>query len=244
MSLDDVSLIALGIFVIAVLYSSVGHGGASGYWAILSLFGVAAKVVKPTALSLNIIVSPLAAWQFWRAGYFRWELFWPFALLSMPLAFLGGRWELPVPVLKMLMGVVLLGSALRFLIRPAAESDTHPPSRSVAIAVGGVLGMLSGLTGTGGGIFLTPLIIVMRWAPPKHASAASALFILLNSAAGLLGNLSKGAPLPTFAISLGAAALIGGSIGSYYGSQRFSHTIIRKVLATVLTIAGFKLIFV
>jgi uncharacterized membrane protein YfcA len=234
--------LALGVLVIAFLYSSVGHAGASGYIAVMTLFGLAPEVIKPTALVLNILVASLGTWQFHRAGHFRWQLFWPFALLAVPAAFIGGYWNLPAHLFKIVIGVVLVLSAVRFLWDPREAPQTKRPKLSVALISGGLLGLLAGLTGTGGGIFLTPLMILMRWAPTKTASATSVVFILLNSIAGLLGNLTATNSFPAMAIVLVIAALIGGSIGSYFGSQRFSPVIIKRLLAAVLIIAGLKLI--
>jgi uncharacterized membrane protein YfcA len=241
--IEHLLFITIGVLIVAFLYSSVGHAGASGYIAVMSLFGVAPEAIKPTALALNILVACLGTYQFWRAGHFSWKLFWPFAILSVPLAFLGGFKNLPTAVFNKLVGVVLLFSAARFLIHPPEESETHEPPRPVAIGVGGGLGLLSGLTGTGGGIFLTPLVIFMRWAPTKTASAISAAFILVNSIAGLYGNLSATKAFPSFAWPLAAAALVGGFAGSYLGSQRFPAATIKRLLAVVLVIAGLKLLF-
>ena len=241
--MEYLPFIAVGVLIIAFLYSSVGHAGASGYIAVMSLFGLAPATIKPTALVLNILVACLGTWQFRRAGYFSWKLFWPFALLSIPLAFLGGYLNLPAHIFKVIVGIVLLFSALRFISHRSEDAEPHEPSRPVAVAVGGGLGLLAGLTGTGGGIFLTPLMIFMRWARTKTASAVSALFILVNSVAGLLGNLSATRKLPAFALILVVAAALGGAAGSHLGSRRFSHTVIKRMLAVVLIIAGVKLIF-
>ncbi|TAL22476.1 MAG: sulfite exporter TauE/SafE family protein [Nitrospirae bacterium] len=241
--MEYLPFIAVGVLIIAFLYSSVGHAGASGYIAVMSLFGLAPATIKPTALVLNILVACLGTWQFRRAGYFSWKLFWPFALLSIPLAFLGGYLNLPAHIFKVIVGIVLLFSALRFISHGSEDAEPHEPSRPVAVAVGGGLGLLAGLTGTGGGIFLTPLMIFMRWARTKTASAVSALFILVNSVAGLLGNLSATRKLPAFALILVVAAALGGAAGSHLGSRRFSHTVIKRMLAVVLIIAGVKLIF-
>ncbi len=244
MTPEQLPLLAAAIFVVAFLYSSVGHAGASGYIAVMSLYGLAPDVIRPTALVLNILVASIGSWQFWRAGHFEARLFWPFALLSVPLAFAGGYANLPSHVFKVIVGIVLLFSAARFLIRStAADEAVGAPSRPLAIAIGGGLGLLSGLTGTGGGIFLTPLLLFMRWARTKTAAAVSALFILVNSAAGLLGNLSSTKQFPPLATALAVAAIAGGSIGSYFGSQRLPHTAIKRLLALVLLIAGYKLIF-
>jgi uncharacterized membrane protein YfcA len=243
MTPEQLSFLTIAIFIVAFLYSCVGHAGASGYIAVMSLFSLAPTVIKPTALILNILVACIGTWQFWRAGHFSWRLFWPFAVLAIPMAFLGGYINLPTHVFKVIVGLVLLFSAAGFLFRPTEDSVAEKPSRFVAIPVGAGLGLLSGLTGTGGGIFLTPLLLFMRWARAKQAAAVSALFILVNSASGLLGNLSSTKRFPSFAIVLAIAAVIGGSTGSYLGSRRFEHTTIKRLLAVVLLIAGLKLIF-
>jgi hypothetical protein len=243
MTPEYLAALTLGILVIAFLYSSVGHAGASGYIAVMSLLSVAPDAIKPTALVLNILVASIGAWQFWRAGHFSWKLFWPFALLSVPLAFVGGYINLPTHLFKILLGVVLLYSAARFLLRPPPEQELKAPPRSLALVTGGAIGLMSGLTGTGGGIFLTPLMLMAHWARVKTAAAVSALFILVNSIAGLLGNISSTRQFPTFALILVAAAGVGGSLGSYFGSRRFDPAVIKKLLAVVLVIAGTKLIF-
>ena len=242
MSPELLLALTAGVFVIALLYSSVGHAGASGYIAVMSLLSLAPAVIKPTALTLNILVASIGAWQFWRAGHFRWALFWPFALLSFPLAFLGGYLNLPTQVFKILVGVVLLFSAVRLLAKPPAESEPHDPPRVAAIGAGAGMGLLAGLTGTGGGIFLTPLLLFMHWARAKQAAAVSALFILVNSISGLLGNIGATKTFPTFALVLLVAAGAGGAIGSYFGSRRFDPVVIKRLLAIVLLIAGAKLI--
>lgn len=243
MPVESLLLLTTGVFVIALLYSSVGHAGASGYIAVMTLLGLAPAEIKPIALALNILVASIASWQFWRAGYFSWKLLWPFALLSVPFAFLGGNLNLPTQVFKVIVGIVLLISAAQFLLRPPSEGESHAPARPLAMGVGAGLGLLSGLTGTGGGIFLTPLLIFMRWAKTKSASATSAVFILLNSVSGLLGNFSATRTFPEFGLSLLVAAGIGGAIGSYFGSRKLQPLAIKRLLAAVLAIAGLKLVF-
>jgi uncharacterized membrane protein YfcA len=238
---DLLLALTAGVFVIALLYSAVGHAGASGYIAVMSLLGLAPEVIKPTALTLNILVAAIGAWQFWRAGHFSWRLFWPFALLSAPFAFLGGYLDLPTHYFKLLVGIVLLFSAVILLTRPPAETEPRAPSRIASFGTGAGLGLLSGLTGTGGGIFLTPLLLFMHWARTKQAAAVSALFILVNSATGLAGNISSTRQFPGFALVLLAAVACGGAIGSYFGSRRFEPTLIKRLLAVVLLIAGAKL---
>ncbi len=235
-------LLFLAIGVIALLYSSVGHAGASGYIATMTLFGIAPIVIRPTALVLNILVASIGT-LFWRAGYFSWNLFWPFALLSIPAAYLGGYLQPSASVLKILIGVVLLLSAARLLVRRSDPQKTSPPSQPVAISVGAALGFLAGLTGTGGGIFLTPVLLFCRWAHIRQAAAVSALFIWVNSIAGLVGYFTKVRTIPSLGFVLAAAAIIGGIIGSHLGSRRFAVRVISLCLATVLVIAGIKLIF-
>ena len=243
MSGISVTLLCLGIALIAFLYSSVGHAGASGYIATMTLFGLAAPVIRPTALVLNILVAIVGSFQFWRAGYFSWKLFWPFALLSVPAAYAGGYLQPSAGLLRILIGVVLLFSAARLFFRKTDPPQTAPPAKPVAIGVGAGLGFLSGLTGTGGGIFLTPLMLFCRWAVIRQAAAISALFILVNSTGGLVGYFSAKHSLPALGMYLAIPAIIGGTIGSYLGSRRLPARGIASLLATVLTIAGIKLIF-
>lgn len=227
----------------AFLYSSVGHAGASGYIAVMVLFGFVASVIKPTALILNILVACIGTFQFWRAGHFAWSLFWPFALFSAPAAFLGGYLHLPSAIFRPLVGVVLWFSAIRLFFRRGDPAEVSPPARPVAMGVGAGIGLLSGLTGTGGGIFLTPLLLFCRWANTRPAAAVSALFILVNSIAGLGGYFSSGQPIPAFAWVLAIVAVAGGTVGSYLGSRRLPVRAIQFLLAAVLIIAGSKLIF-
>src|SRR2546430_15693801 len=177
--------LCLAIAVIAFLYSSVGHAGASGYIATMTLFGLATTVIRPTALVLNILVATIGAFQFWRAGHFDWKLFWPFALLSVPAAYFGGYLQPSASVLKILIGLVLLFSAVRLIFRRFDPPAVISPSPPTAIGVGAGIGFLSRLNGTGGGSFLTPLLLFCRWAHIRQAAAVSALFILVNSVGGL-----------------------------------------------------------
>lgn len=235
-------LLFLAVGVIAFLYSSVGHAGASGYIAVMTLWGLAADVIRPTALVLNILVASIGAFQFWRAGHFSWKLFWPFALLSIPAAYFGGYLQPSAAILRTLIGVVLLFSAARLVFRRSDPPQTIPPTRPMAIGVGAGLGFLSGLTGTGGGIFLTPLLLFCRWAHIRQAAAVSALFILLNSIAGLAGYFTAKHSVPSLGFVLAAAAIAGGTLGSHLGSRRFPSRTISILLAVVLAIAGTKLL--
>jgi hypothetical protein len=243
MTPDILFPLCAAIFVVAFLYSSVGHAGASGYIAVMTLLGLTSAVIRPAALVLNIFVATITAWQFRRAGHFSWRLFWPFALGAMPLAFWGGKINLPAAGFKILIGLVLLFSAVRFWWKPADPESTKNPSEILSVIAGALLGLLAGLTGTGGGIFLTPLLLINRWATTKIAAGVSALFILVVSLAGLLGQFVATRQVPTFSLPLAVAAALGGALGSYLGSQRFAPEAIKRLLAVVLVIAGYKLLF-
>jgi uncharacterized membrane protein YfcA len=233
----------LAVGVIAFLYSSVCHAGASGYIAVMALWGLAPIIIRPTALVLNILVASIGACQFWRAGHFDWRIFWHFALLSIPAAYVGGYLQLSAAVLKTLIGVVLLFSTGRLIFRRGDPPSVAPPTPPIAIGTGAAIGFLSGLTGTGGGIFLTPILLFFKWAHIRQAAATSALFILVNSIAGLVGYFMANRSIPSLGAILAAAAVIGGTLGSHLGSRRFPVPTISLLLATVLLIAGAKLIF-
>jgi uncharacterized protein len=245
MSTLDTSLMTGLIFLAAVLYSSVGHAGASAYLAAMALFGLAPEVMKPTALCLNILVATIGTVRFYRAGHFSWKLFWPFALGSIPLAFLGGAIRVPGTLYKNILGAVLLYAAVRLLIHAAkktSEIELHQPRHATAIGTGAGIGFLSGLTGVGGGIFLSPLMLLMRWAAIKRTAATSVAFILVNSVAGLLGHVTSLQSVPGVIWVWAPAALAGGLIGSELGSRRLNTTALRWLLAGVLILAGFKLL--
>lgn len=241
----DVSEVALhaAILILAFLYSSVGHAGASGYIAAMTLAGVAVPEIRPAALMMNLGVACFGMWHFIRGGHLRWSLTWPFLVAALPLAFLGGRTGLPPATLGLILGGVLLFSAVRFLW-PIKENavETRPPRLPVALAVGAALGYLAGLTGTGGGIFLTPLLLVTGWANPKTAAASSIVFIAGNSLTGLLGHAFSGAPIPWHLASLLPFALAGGFAGSRLGSYHYSANTVRRLLAVVLLVAAVKLL--
>ena len=237
-------LIILAIFVVAVLYSSVGHGGASGYLAVMAFLAVAPEVTRPTALVLNLFVASIAAFQFYRAGYFSWSLFWPFAITSIPFAFIGGMIKLPTSAYKIVLGLVLLFAAFRLAWKFSRDVDIEPPKIWLALIIGAIIGLLSGLVGVGGGIFLTPVLLLMNWSETKTAAGNSALFILVNSAAGLAGNYAQVSVLPSNAWMWIVAAVAGGLIGSLLGAKKFDSLTLRRVLAAVLLFAAVKLIFV
>lgn len=236
-------LIILVIFVIAVLYSSVGHGGASGYLAVMAFLAAAPAVTRPTALILNVFVASIAAFQFYRQGYFDWKAFLPFAAASIPSAFVGGMINLPLEVYRTILGLALFFAALRLAWNFSVEKEIAAPNVWIALIVGALIGLVSGLIGVGGGIFLTPILLLMNWTEARTAAGISALFILVNSMAGLAGNYAQVSQLSANVIFWIIAAVIGGIIGSMLGSRYFNTLTLRRVLAVVLVIAGAKLIF-
>jgi len=233
------------IFLAAVLYASVGHGGASAYLAVMALFGIAPQVMRPTALALNILVSLIALIKFYRAGYFSWRLFLPFALTSLPLAFVGGSIVLPTAIYKPVVGAVLIYAAIRlfFSANVGQQSEVRSVNLPLAMGSGGLIGLLSGLTGVGGGIFLSPLLVLMRWGDMRHVAGVAAAFVWVNSIAGLAGHLSIVSELPSFLPLWALAAAGGGWLGAEYGSKRLGNPALRRLLAVVLVIAGLKMIF-
>ena len=241
-----VALLAAGMLVAAFGYAAVGHGGASAYIAAMALAGVAPAEMRPIALLLNILVSSLGTWKFHRAGFFRWRLFWPFAVVSIPMAYLGGAITLPGSAYEALVGVVLLYAAWQ-LWRSGKSGEemraVREPPLGWAMAIGAAMGLLAGLTGVGGGIFLSPLLLMLGWAGTKQTSAVAAPFILVNSLAGLAAVLvAKNAVLPAYVGILVPAVLVGGWLGAEYGSRRFANPLVRRVLAVVLALAGAKMI--
>ena len=243
MGIESILLLAVLIFAAAVLYSSVGHAGASGYLAAMALFGMAPAEMKPAALALNIIVALISVPKYIKAGRFSWPLFWPFAVASIPFAYLGGLILLPGVYYKPIVGVVLIYAAIRFYI-DSKKSDyvVKKPVMPVALLSGAALGILSGLVGVGGGIFLSPLLIMLRWEEVKKVSGVAAAFILVNSIAGLVGFLSSNTPqLPDGILIWAGSAVVGGYIGSEYGSKRFGNSTIKFLLSLVLLIAGIKM---
>jgi uncharacterized membrane protein YfcA len=245
MPVSEIIGLAILFFVGAALYSSVGHGGASSYLAVMGLFGFAPAVMKPTALALNILVAGVATLKFYRANLFSWRLFWPFAIASVPAAFIGGAMTLPGRWYKVLVGVVLLYAAVwmfRSAMRPLTSEVRSRPLWA-AIVSGAFIGFLSGLTGVGGGIFLSPLLLYAGWAETRGASGVAAPFILVNSIAGLLGHLSSVEQLPPHLPLWAIAAVAGGWIGATYGTGKAPAPVLRQLLSLVLIVAGAKLVF-
>jgi uncharacterized membrane protein YfcA len=244
MLVSETLIIAILFFVSAALYASVGHAGASAYLGVMGLFSFAPGVMKPTALALNILVAAVATFKFYRAGLFSWRLFWPFAVVSIPAAFIGGATMLPARWYNVLVGIVLLYAAVwmfRSSLRPL-KLESHPPPVWAAMVAGLAIGFLSGLTGVGGGIFLSPLLLYVGWAETRATSGVAAPFILVNSIAGLLGHFSSVAQLPHNIPVWGVAVVLGGWIGASYGSKRAPAPVLRQLLALVLVVASVKLI--
>jgi uncharacterized protein len=243
MESTTVFALAALILVAALLYASVGHGGGSGYLAAMALFSMAPEAMKPTALTLNILVSTIGTVTFYRAGYFSWQLFWPFALASIPLAFVGGSVALPGAIYQPIVGLVLLFAAYRLW---QSRKEVMPALKKLpywlALTLGAAIGLLSGLVGVGGGIFLSPLLVIAGWANARRASAVVAPFILVNSLSGLLGHVASVAYLPSALPLWAAAAVMGGWLGAGYGSRHLAGPRLRQVLAIVLVIAGLKLL--
>ena len=229
--------------VMAFLYASVGHGGASGYLAVMALFAIAPPVMKQTALLLNLGVSLMSFIAFYRQGYFKWALFWPFALGSIPAAYLGASIPLTDSTYKQILGVCLFLAVIRMVIS-LKESEPRRLNLGMGVFAGAAIGVLSGMIGIGGGIILSPLLLLFRWASLKQAAAVSALFIFVNSVAGLAG-LKTWIPLDQYQMMYWlAASLVGGFLGARWGASIASNVKVKWILALVLIIASIKLFFV
>jgi uncharacterized protein len=237
-------LIVLLLMIVAFLYASVGHGGASGYIAVLTLFNISLSVYKPVVLVLNIIIAGIAFIQFFRAGYFKWNLCWPFLITSVPFAFWGSHFASDNHLYKILLGLALLFPIIRLVSsKPKEKIEQKKINFIAALCIGAVIGFVSGFLNIGGGIFLSPVLILLAWSNLKEAAAVSSLFIVCNSLAGLLAATTKDINFTTSSYVWICAAIIGGLIGSYMGSHQFKQLTIRYLLSVVLSIAGIKLIF-
>lgn len=240
----ELLIVAVAVFLVAILYSSVGHGGASGYLAVMALLAVAPEITRPTALMLNLFVSSIAFAQFYRGGHFEGRIFLSFAIGSIPLAFVGGMIHLPTTVYKIVLGICLILASVRLALDlKSDDAESRRPATWLCIAIGAVLGFVSGLVGVGGGIFLTPILLLMNWTETKKAAGISALFIFVNSLSGLAGNYAQVMKLPATVYVWIIAAIIGGVIGATLGSFRFNSLALRRMLAVGLTFAGLKLMF-
>lgn len=239
-----IALIAVLMGLGAMLYTSVGHAGASAYLAIMALFGVAPETMRPTALVLNILVASFTSWRYIRAGQFDVRVAWPFIVGAVPLAFLGGAIQPSSHIYRPLVGAVLLIAAVR-LLWPTPLTRQHnvaSPALPTAMGTGAAIGLLSGITGTGGGIFLSPLLLLFGWTEVRRASGIAATFILANSLAGLAGNLTSVGHLPSALPWFLLAVATGAAIGTRLGISALPVARLIQALGVVLVIAGFKLI--
>lgn len=245
--MDSTTLIAIALLMAAgaALYSSVGHGGASAYLAIMALFSVAPEAMRPTALALNLVVAGIGIAHYGLKGQTNVRLLLSFAATAMPASFVGGMIHLAADHYRPLVGILLWAAAARLFWQPKqlADRPVRAPSLAVTLPVGLGLGLLAGLTGTGGGIFLSPLIILFAWETPRHTSGVAAGFIFLNSLAGLAGNLTAVQSLPTELPILVAAVATGAALGTWLGVERLPRARVLQALALVLVLAGYKLIF-
>lgn len=231
------------LFVTAFLFAAVGHGGGSGYLALMAIFGLAPSLMKSSALLINVFVSFIAFYQYYRGGYFKWNLFLPFAITSVPASFIGAFVSVDALLYKRILGLLLIFPILRLLGLFGKDSDEIKKLRlSFALIIGATIGLISGMIGIGGGIILSPIILMLHWGNMKQTAAVSALFIFVNSISGLIGLLLKGESVDPVVYEWLIVALIGGFIGAYYGRKKFSNTILKRILAVVLIIASVKLL--
>ncbi|HVM87981.1 MAG TPA: sulfite exporter TauE/SafE family protein [Puia sp.] len=242
--MHSILLFYMLLFLVASLYSSVGHGGASGYLALMAIFSITPEVMKPTALLLNLFVSLTSFIQFYRGQHFKWKTFLPIALASVPMAFIGGLITINGFAYKKILGVLLLFAVFRFIFFPnTPDSELKKPSTILSVIIGVVIGFLSGLIGIGGGIILSPILLVLKWTNQKQTAAISALFIFVNSLSGLFGQLTKGIKFSPDMIAYVIIAFTGGVCGAYLGAIKFRQTILKNLLAIVLLMASYKLLF-
>jgi len=242
--MQEILLYGVCFFIVAFLYASVGHGGASGYLALMALVGFSPFVMKPTALLLNVLVSLIAFISFYRAKHFKSKLLWPLIAGSIPFAFIGAIMPLSDNAYKKLLGVVLLLSIIRLVWNNANQTLKPEPQWPILFIIGSSIGLVSGMIGMGGGILLSPILLLMGWSTMKQTAAISAIFIFLNSIAGIIGQFKTGFDLGPQILSIIAFVLIGGSAGAYYGAKILPSKGMKYVLALVLIMAAGKLIFV
>ena len=232
------------LFIIALLYASVGHGGASGYLALMGIWGISQVTAKPVALTLNCVVSFIAFVSFYKKGYFNWKLFLYLILGSIPFAYLGGSFSISDKYYKIILGILLFLTSIRFFTPQKENEKIAEPNYYYLIFTGAVIGFVSGLIGIGGGIILSPFLLLMKWSDIKTTSGISALFIFVNSIAGLFALFQKGFTYSSEMIVMASITIIGGVIGSIIGSHFVSNAMLKKVLAFVLIVASIKLILV
>ena len=242
--MDYIFIFYLLLFSVAFLYASVGHGGASGYLALMALFSFTPAVMKPTALLLNLFVSAISFFQFYRGKHFLWKIFLPFAIASIPLAYLGGTIHIDAGLYKKLLAVLLLVPITRFIFFPNIPvSNLKPANIFLSLLAGGIIGFLSGLIGFGGGIILSPVLLLLKWTDQKQTAAISALFIFVNSLSGLAGQMNAGITFTGGMYLYVVLAVAGGICGAYLGALKFNQSILKNILAIVLLLAAVKLFF-
>jgi uncharacterized membrane protein YfcA len=232
------------VAAVAFLYASVGHGGASGYLALMVIFGISPIVMKSSALLLNIFVSAIAFFQYYREGHFRWKILLPFIILSIPMSFIGAKIHIEIHIFKIILSICLFIATLRLVgvFGNKSEKDIKEIKIIPAIIIGGVIGFISGMIGIGGGILLSPLLLLLHWSTMKQTAAVSAAFIFLNSVSGMAGVATGSQPFSPQILLWVLAAVSGGAVGAFYGSSKFNHVILRYVLSIVLLFACTKLI--
>jgi uncharacterized protein len=241
---ESLILFYILLFLVAFLYSSVGHGGASGYLALMALFSITPDVMKPTALLLNLFVSLTSFIQFYRGKHFNWKIFLPFAITSVPMAFVGGMISVDDYVYKKILGLLLIIPIVRFLFFGNIKvEEIKKPNFVLSLIIGAAIGFLSGLIGIGGGIILSPVLLLLKWVDMKKTAAISAIFIFVNSLSGLAGQLQKGINFSTDMYAYVAVAFVGGLCGAYFGSLKLNQNFLKYLLAIVLIIASYKLLF-
>jgi uncharacterized membrane protein YfcA len=242
--METIILFYLLLFLVAFMYSSVGHGGASGYLALMALFSIAPEVMKPTALLLNLFVSLTSFIQYYRGKHFRWKIFWPFAIASIPAAYVGGLVTVDSDIYKKILGILLLVPIIRFLFFANIKVEHLRRSNPyLSVFIGAAIGFLSGLIGIGGGIILSPVLLLLKWTDMKQTAAISALFIFVNSFSGLAGQLRKGINFSPDMYAYVIVAFVGGVCGAYFGSLKLNQVILKYLLALVLIVAAYKLLF-
>jgi len=238
-------IVSVAVFAAALLFAIAGHTGASAYLAILGLLGLTPDVIKPSVLALNVVVASISTYKFSRAGHFSWRLLWPFILTSIPFSFLGGLISLPTPIYRILVGVVLVYAALRMLFDMPGKNGTPQdlPPIWLSLLLGAGIGFTGGLIGMGGGILLSPILLLTNWAYPQLTAGTIAVFVLVNSISGLLGHWFVSLHLPPQLPILSVAALLGGWIGDEIGSRRLSANFLRRMLGLILLVSGSRMFF-
>lgn len=232
------------LFIIAVLYSSVGHGGASGYLALMVLFGIEHQIMKSSALTLNLFVAGISFYNFFKQGYFKFSVLFPFIIGSIPMAFIGGNMNVDAHTYKIILGIFLFIAVSRMFFSPKGEYETSKtPVFYIAVIIGAIVGFLSGLIGIGGGIILSPLLLLLKWSNLKETAGISAMFIFLNSTSGLLGlYFNQNFHLTTDIFIWALVGVTGGFIGGFFSSTKLSLNNLKYVLASVLLVASIKLL--